>query len=56
MISEFYGKKNGSNSGLAGSQELSFTKNNFYSGTILSGMFSIALGTAYSQKKNKDLQ
>ena len=52
MISEFYGKKNGSNSGLAGSQELSFTKNNFYSGTILSGMFSIALGTAYSQKKN----
>ena len=52
MVSEFYGKKNGSNSGLAGSQELSFTKNNFYSGTILSGMFSMALGTAFAQKKN----
>ena len=52
MIAEFYGKKSGSNSGLAGSQELSFTKNNFFSGTILSGMFSMALGTAYAQKKN----
>ncbi len=57
MISEFYGKKNGSNFGLAGSQELSYSKNNFHSGTILSGMFSIALGTSYAQKlkKNKDL-
>ena len=52
MISEFYGKKNGSNAGLAGSQELSYSKNNFFSGTILSGMFSIALGTAFAQKKN----
>ena len=50
MISEFYGKKNGSNYGLAGSQELSYSKLKFYSGTILSGMFSIALGTAFSQK------
>ena len=39
MISEFYGKRDGSNFGLAGSQELSFSKTNFYSGTILSGMF-----------------
>ena len=50
MVSEFYGKANGSNSGLAGSQELSYTSNNFFSGTILSGMFSIALGTAFAQK------
>lgn len=53
MISEFYGKKDGSNFGLAGSQELSFSKTNFYSGTILSGMFSIALGTSFAQKINK---
>ena len=51
MVAEFYGKKSGSNAGLAGSQELSYSKNNFFSGTILSGMFSIALGTAFAQKK-----
>ncbi len=57
MISEFYGKKEGSNFGLAGSQELSYSKTNFFSGTILSGMFSIALGTSYAQKfrNNKSL-
>ena len=53
MVAEFYGKKTGSNSGLAGSQELSYSEKNFYSGTILSGMFSISLGTSYSQKINK---
>ncbi len=50
MISEFYGKSNGSNAGLAGSQELSYSPNKFFSGTILSGMFSVALGTAFAQK------
>ena len=50
MVSEFYGKEFGSNAGLAGSQELSLSENNFFSGTILSGMFSIALGTAFAQK------
>ena len=53
MVSEFYGKKTGSNSGLAGSQELSSSENNFFSGTILSGMFSIALGTAFAQKNSR---
>ena len=56
MVSEFYGKKSGSNSGLAGSQELSFSSKNFFSGTILSGMFSISLGTAFNNKlKNKGI-
>ena len=41
-------EKNGSNFSLAGSQELSLSSRNF-SGTILSGMFAISLGTAYSQ-------
>ena len=54
MIAEFYGKANGSNAGLTGSQELSYPSNNFFSGTILSGMFSISLGTSFAQKlKNK---
>ena len=30
MIAEFYGKESGSNSGLAGSQELSYSKVNFF--------------------------
>ena len=50
MIAEFYGKKTGSNGGLAGSQELSHEKYNFFSGTILSGMFAMANGTAFGDK------
>ena len=50
MIYEFYGRAEGSSSGLTGSQELSYAYNNFHSGTILSGMFAISLGTAYAQK------
>ena len=54
MIAEFYGKVSGSNAGLTGSQEVSYPKNFFFSGTILCGMFSIALGTSFAQKtKNK---
>ena len=53
MIAEFYGKKTGSNGGLAGSQELSSTKINFYSGTILSGAFAMALGGAFERIYNK---
>ena len=55
MIAEFYGKITGTNGGLAGSQELSNTDINFYSGTILSGALSMAVGDAYAkvyQKKN----
>ncbi len=50
MISEFYGNKFGTNKGLAGSQELSSDENNFFSGTMLSGMFAASIGSAYSQK------
>ena len=50
MIYEFYGRSSGSSSGLTGSQELSFAEKNFHSGTILSGMFGISLGTSYAQK------
>lgn len=50
MLSEFYGKNTGTNGGLAGSQELSCTKTNFYSGTILSGAFAFAIGDAFAKK------
>jgi pyruvate dehydrogenase E1 component alpha subunit len=53
MIAEFYGKITGTNGGLAGSQELSSSKINFYSGTILSGAFAMALGDAYEKNYNK---
>jgi pyruvate dehydrogenase E1 component alpha subunit len=57
MIAEFYGKVTGTNGGLAGSQELSSADINFYSGTILSGAFAMALGDAYSKLylKNKNI-
>lgn len=50
MVAEFYGKSTGSNGGLAGSQELSHEGARFYSGTILSGMFAMANGSAFAQK------
>jgi len=50
MIAEFYGKKTGTNGGLAGSHGLSSLKANFYSGAILCGPFSMAVGDAFSKK------
>ena len=50
MVAEFYGKATGSNGGLAGSQELSHEGARFYSGTILSGMFAMANGSAFAQQ------
>lgn len=52
MIAEFYGKRTGANSGLAGSMELSYGPTRFYSGAILGGMFGMAGGAAFSQKYN----
>ena len=53
MVAEFYGKESGCNGGLAGSQELSRAESNFFSGTILSGMFAMASGSAFAQKYNE---
>lgn len=50
MVAEFYGKSTGCNGGLAGSQELSRHDSNFFSGTILSGMFAMATGAAFAQQ------
>ena len=52
LFAELYGKKNGANSGLAGSQDISFPEKKFFSGAILAGAASIAVGTALALKKN----
>ena len=54
LFAELYGKETGANSGIAGSQDISYPKNNFYSGAILSGATAIALGAAMSLKMNKN--
>jgi pyruvate dehydrogenase E1 component alpha subunit len=50
MVAEFYGKKTGTNGGLAGSQELSEPDISFYSGTILSGALAMGVGDAFAKK------
>jgi len=54
LISELYGKITGSNKGLAGSQDISSSENNFYAGAILTGSLGISIGAAYSKKYNQD--
>ena len=53
LFAEIYGKETGANSGIAGSQDISYPENKFYSGAILAGAASIAVGTAIALKKNK---
>jgi len=54
LFAELYGKVTGANSGIAGSQDISYPKNHFYSGAILSGATAIALGTAMSFQMDKN--
>ena len=53
LFSELYGKSSGANSGLAGSQDISYPSNNFYSGAIIAGSISIAVGAGLSIKLDK---
>jgi len=46
LFAELYGKSAGANAGLAGSQDISYPPNRFYSGAILAGATAIAAGTA----------
>jgi len=50
MFAELYGKKTGANGGIAGSQDISYTKENYFSGAILAGATSIAMGAALGIK------
>src|SRR5258706_1576142 len=53
LFAEIYGKDTGANGGHAGSQDISHHESRFYSGAILSGAVSIAVGAAYGlQLKN----
>ena len=47
LFAEIYGKETGANGGKAGSQDISHSASKFYSGAILGGAISIAVGAAY---------
>ena len=46
LFAELYGKKTGANQGLAGSQDISYHKKNFFGGAILAGSIGLATGAA----------
>ena len=52
LFAEIYGKETGANSGIAGSQDISYPEEKFFSGAILAGAAAIAVGTAISLSKN----
>lgn len=46
LFAELYGKRTGANAGLAGSQDISYPENRFFSGAILAGATAISSGSA----------
>ena len=48
LFAEIYGKATGANGGRAGSQDISHSESKFYSGAILGGAVSIAVGAAFA--------
>lgn len=53
LFAEIYGKATGASGGKAGSQDISCTGSNFYSGAILAGAVSIAVGAAFGFRHQK---
>jgi acetoin:2,6-dichlorophenolindophenol oxidoreductase subunit alpha len=53
FFAELYGRETGTNKGLAGSQDISYSNQNFFSGAILGGAISISIGTGLGLKLNK---
>ena len=47
LFAEIYGRETGANGGKAGSQDISHSESHFYSGAILAGAVSIAVGAAF---------
>jgi TPP-dependent pyruvate/acetoin dehydrogenase alpha subunit len=47
LFAEIYGRATGANAGKAGSQDISHSDSHFYSGAILAGAVSIAVGAAF---------
>lgn len=56
MFAEIYGKVDGANAGMAGSQDISYPRTNFFSGAILAGAVAIAVGTAIALKMRDQQQ
>jgi len=50
LFAEIYGKATGASGGRAGSQDISHSASRFYSGAILAGAVSIAVGAAFAFK------
>jgi TPP-dependent pyruvate/acetoin dehydrogenase alpha subunit len=53
LFAEVYGKETGASGGKAGSQDISHHASRFYSGAILSGAVSIAVGAAFGLQIRK---
>lgn len=53
LFAELYGKKTGANGGVAGSQDISMSSVNFYSGAILAGAVAITVGAGLAIKLKK---
>jgi len=56
LFAEIYGRQTGADGGLAGSQDISHSPTHFYSGAILAGAVSIAVGAAFGFKYRKSSQ
>jgi len=56
LFAEIYGRQAGADGGLAGSQDISHAATHFYSGAILSGAVSIAVGAAFGFKYRRSAQ
>ncbi len=54
LYAELYGKKTGANGGIAGSQDISSTAHNFFSGAILAGAAAISVGAALGTQMQKE--
>lgn len=53
LFAEIYGRETGANGGKAGSQDISHSGSQFYSGAILAGAVSIAVGAAFGLQHQK---
>jgi len=56
LFAEIYGKATGASGGRAGSQDISHSESKFYSGAILGGAVSIAVGAAFALQHQKSTQ
>jgi pyruvate dehydrogenase E1 component alpha subunit len=56
LFAEIYGRRTGANAGKAGSQDISHSGSRFYSGAILAGAVSIAVGAAFGLRYRKSRQ